>query len=276
MPIQVKYIQSGIFYDEFEFNTVYYEGTEKDWYLIYDDSYLIDYYSVYFFSECIHKGDSGLWRYDEEGEITIDDCPEHNELTKEPSCFEFGIRTYYCSCQGCDYSREEVEPTLEHTFENNICTACGSKNTIINEETMNDFVQNKTIEIMHFNYNKELGAFVSSNQVNYSDGRLIITAREKMSVYFDYTVSSQENGDYLIILHNGNEVIRASGEATDSFYVLLNEGDTVVINYSKDGKESDGSDRAYIKNLQFAVAPTEDEPENDGPINDERDDTEQQ
>ena len=276
MPIQVKYIQSGIFYDESAFNTVYYEGTEKDWYFIHDDSYLIDYYSVYFFSECIHKGDGGLWRYDEEGEITIDDCPEHNELTKEPTCFEFGIRTYYCSCQGCDYSREESEPTLEHTFENNICTACGSKNTLINEETMNDFVQNKTIEIMHFNYNKELGAFVSSNQVNYSDGRLIITAREKMSVYFDYTVSSQENGDYLIILHNGNEVIRASGEATDSFYALLNEGDTVVINYSKDGKESDGSDRAYIKNLQFAVAPTEDEPENDGPINDERDDTEQQ
>ncbi len=70
---------------------------------------------------------------------------------------------------------------------------------------------------------------------------------------FDWKVSSESNYDYFIATLNGEEVLRKSGEASGTYqYTFTSLGtNTLVLKYTKDGSQSNGSDLAMVYNLTF-------------------------
>ena len=71
-----------------------------------------------------------------------------------------------------------------------------------------------------------------------------------MEITFEYRVSSENGWDYFTILLNGTQVVNIAGETSyQSYTVTLNAGESLTLQYSKDGSVSSGDDCAYIKNL---------------------------
>lgn len=51
---------------------------------------------------------------------------EYQPAVTPPTCVDWGYTTYICAC-GYSYTDDYVEPTGEHTYENDICTVCGDR-----------------------------------------------------------------------------------------------------------------------------------------------------
>ena len=51
-------------------------------------------------------------------------CDEISEITKNETCYENGVRTYYCACSGCTYSRTEAIDSQGHQLEGDVCKRC--------------------------------------------------------------------------------------------------------------------------------------------------------
>ena len=68
---------------------------------------------------------------------------------------------------------------------------------------------------------------------------------------FDWLVSSESNYDWLAVTLNGSEIIKKSGEASDSYqYTFTSSGTyTMVVKYTKDGSVNGGSDYAKVYNI---------------------------
>ena len=102
-----------------------------------------------------------------------------------------------------------------------------------------------------FEWNGE--AWVSNNQ--YADGTSAIkTIYADRSGYISFyaSVSSELNYDYFIVYRNGVAVWSASGELADEFvYFYVNYGDVVQFEYAKDVSGHNGTDTAYIKDIQY-------------------------
>lgn len=77
------------------------------------------------------------------------------------------------------------------------------------------------------------------------------------NVSLKYLVSSEQNYDFLTILHNNKPVLRASGTGRSDFEDLtiqLADGtDRIAIVYGKDQSESAGDDKAYIDAVSVTV-----------------------
>ena len=68
---------------------------------------------------------------------------------------------------------------------------------------------------------------------------------------FDWAVSSETNYDWLTITLNGEQIVRQSGEASSNFTRTFDASGTytLVVTYSKDGSQSNGSDTGRIFNM---------------------------
>ena len=68
---------------------------------------------------------------------------------------------------------------------------------------------------------------------------------------FDWLVSSESNYDWLTVTLNGSEIIKKSGEASNSYqYTFTSSGTyTMVVKYTKDGSVNGGSDYAKVYNI---------------------------
>ena len=92
-----------------------------------------------------------------------------------------------------------------------------------------------------------------NNGINNSTSVYKITANSKVTVSFEYKVSSESNYDKLIIALNGIEKVNKSGTMSyESYTITLDAGDVLTFTYSKDGSQHSNDDNAYIKNLTYA------------------------
>ncbi|MBG0818248.1 hypothetical protein [Planomonospora sp. ID82291] len=72
---------------------------------------------------------------------------------------------------------------------------------------------------------------------------------------FMYSVSSEQNYDFLRVYIDGAEKIAVSGEVswTQSALFPVSPGSTITFNYSKDSSSSPGLDAAFIDDVTFIV-----------------------
>jgi len=77
-------------------------------------------------------------------------------------------------------------------------------------------------------------------------------------VSFEYKVSSEQDFDFLTISVNGSEVVNVSGEVDWTYKEVDVVGGDLSFSaiYSKDGSNSEGADKGYIRNLQITKSYT--------------------
>ena len=130
-------------------------------------------------------------------------------------------------------------------------------NTDADEATEYGFSPVKTGEnvILQSN-NKEKGSSIAAMK---------ITAKTAQKLSFSYKVSTEQNYDKFLILLNGTEEIKKSGEIDWTDYnIKLSTNDSVVLKYTKDYSGDRNDDTVYLKNFSaenlykftFTGAPT--------------------
>jgi len=150
---------------------------------------------------------------------------------QEPTCVDIGWYEYE-TCSRCDYTTYAKRPALGHRM------------SVPSVKITNDI--NYPFDIVN-------GVYSSTNKVDSSISVLTITALYDCSITVHYTVSSEQNFDQLIVVHNGNEIGNYSGEVYWSQMMLsLLTNDVVTISYSKDGSVATGTDTASFK-LDYVV-----------------------
>ena len=92
----------------------------------------------------------------------------------------------------------------------------------------------------------------STSSENYT-----FTALSGDMISFDWLVSSEAKCDYFVVVLNGAEVLRKSGEASGTYeYTFTSAGiNTLEVKYTKDKSYSDGFDCAMIYNLCIPLPP---------------------
>ena len=99
----------------------------------------------------------------------------------------------------------------------------------------------------------------------YSIAAMKITAKTAQKLSFSYKVSTEQNYDKFLILLNGTEEIKKSGEIDWTDYnIKLSANDSVVLKYTKDYSGDRNDDTVYLKNFSaenlykftFTGAPT--------------------
>ncbi len=70
---------------------------------------------------------------------------------------------------------------------------------------------------------------------------------------FNYYVDSESGFDFLIVKINGTEVVKASGNVSDSYSKAFTEAGnvTLYLSYTKDGSTSSGQDKASVTNISL-------------------------
>ena len=97
--------------------------------------------------------------------------------------------------------------------------------------------------------------FYSNNTSHNSSSSLTITAPCKVTISFNYSVSSENGWDYLNIYVNGSQVDTISGSISGKSYTCtLEQGQYIQFTYSKDSSNSVGSDRGTISNFTITSA----------------------
>lgn len=79
-----------------------------------------------------------------------------------------------------------------------------------------------------------------------SSGVGLVAKKDIVSFTFDWSVSSEQNCDKLIILLNGTTILEKSGEETGTWTGTLSENDELYFKYTKDSSAYSGDDTAYI------------------------------
>ena len=107
------------------------------------------------------------------------------------------------------------------------------------------------------NVTEETGDWISKN---HNDGSRssntwkILATAESTLLQFDWSVSSEENCDWLSIILDGIEIIRASGEQIGTYQTYVDEGlHILTATYSKDGWANGGYDQATVTNIHFGT-----------------------
>ena len=92
-------------------------------------------------------------------------------------------------------------------------------------------------------------SYTSTNHADSSVSTLKITANYNLTLSFNYSVSSENNYDKLLIEKNEDLLISASGEQSDVCVVNMNYGEHLLISYSKDASNSSFNDNIVISNI---------------------------
>ena len=223
---------------------VYYTGTKEQWEAISigsSNSRLTNATRRYY-SDCIYESDQ--WRYDADGNISTELTVGDWIVDVEPTCTTNGSKHMVCNVCGESVTLEI--PALGHNIgDDGTCTVCGEEMplyTITNDETY-AFVETD-------------GVLQSTNKAHSSSSSYVITANTKITITFEYNVSSESSYDKFYIYHNTTRKVEKSGTSNSytSYSITLNAGDTLTFKYTKDGSQSQGADCCYIKNLTITNA----------------------
>ena len=178
-------------------------------------------------------------------------CEESSEITADPTCFDSGVLTYTCKCDGCGFTRTDILPKLEHEISGGACKHCGYRLVEINGDNISKYTENGTITVDGFAYSKEADCFVSTNKDNNSSSEFRITAKGKMTVTIEIQASSEYLKDCLIVYCNGFPSGNVSGTNSDTITLDLFAGDVLIISYEKDFLGSDKDDCGYIRKIEI-------------------------
>ena len=179
----------------------------------------------------------------------------------KPACTETGWDAYE-TCTRCDYSTYQEKASVGHQY---------FKPIKLPEPVVNFVVENS--ELYPFEVNgKEIR---STNKDHHSTSTYTITAMRDFELKLQYRISSEKGFDYLIIAHNGVEIVKVSGNGNwTNLSIDMKNGDTVTITYAKDQNKSVNEDCAFVKflteestsTIYQLVVITEDQLENLQPI----------
>ena len=111
-------------------------------------------------------------------------------------------------------------------------------------------------DTVSFNQLHIVNSWTSSNHENSSVSKKSwqLYCREGSTISFDYSVSSESNCDWLTISLNDNQLVRVSGQVSESFsYNVEKAGNyTLTAQYSKDGSQNHNNDCGIISNIMVS------------------------
>lgn len=111
-------------------------------------------------------------------------------------------------------------------------------------------------DTVSFNQFHTVNSWTSSNHENNSVSKKSwqLYCREGSTISFDYSVSSESNCDWLTISLNDNQLVRVSGQVSESFsYKVEKAGNyTLTAQYSKDGSQNHNNDCGIISNIMVS------------------------
>lgn len=111
-------------------------------------------------------------------------------------------------------------------------------------------------DTVSFNQFHTVNSWTSSNHENSSVSKKSwqLYCREGSTISFDYSVSSESNCDWLTISLNDNQLVRVSGQVSESFsYKVEKAGNyTLTAQYSKDGSQNSYDDCGIISNIMVS------------------------
>ena len=177
--------------------------------------------------------------------LTVDDIvvpAAHDIINHEAhiSCTDISWNAYE-TCSRCSYSTY-VEIPVQAEFHKVMLI---SQNCVALNDAYNPFEISSD------------GILISTNKDHASSSTYTITAIGSFTLSLQYAVSSENNYDYLAIMHNGTQIVRVSGEYSwTNLSIDMSAGDVVTFTYSKDGSSSNGSDCAGIRLAQGTVDAT--------------------
>ncbi len=255
LPECIISIQNGAFADVSGLSVVYYEGTSEELGEVLNGQYLTGSYygdsaiTMYYRGQngCVH----GAQQWGEHGGVIFTTrCELVWAQTSAPTCTSQGEKIGVCGCPSCDYYETQSVPMLAHEFENGACIHCERVCEQLTQEKLQAMQEANVVSPLT-SFGVEGGTFFSQNKENNSKASFTVTATEKMTVIFTYSVSSERGYDKLIVSVNGEQRLDASGERTGTESYELAAGQTIEFSYTKDSSTQAGSDTAYIRNLYF-------------------------
>ena len=253
MPSEVTAIEQNAFYDCFALSNIYFAGTPEQWESVSDRGDYSFYCNIYYYDECVHMDSYMEWTYDESGKPTTEICTESSKLTREPTCYEAGVVTYYCDCDGCDYTREVYTDRTEHSFDGDKCKICGATSVQLSKEKIEEMKQSGHLEMHNFEYDEGSGVISSTNKEDSSVGHFILMAETDMTLSFIYGASSEYGADYITVWIGEVSYGRLSGQNEALVNVDLAKGEILTVSYEKDNSVSNNEDRGYIYDLVLIV-----------------------
>lgn len=242
VPETVIEIKSGFFDNIYNTFTVYYKGTEAEWYNRFSNIYSS--YTLYTYTECKHEY-GNTWRYDSYGQPTTDLGPHDTReyVAADSTCYNPGTLYYICNKCGTILETEEI-PMKTHTASNDgICIYCGDAMYSMSYSSPYTFDMN------------ESGRYVSNNGgVNDSSAEMTFTAHAEMDITIEYSVSSEADCDVFYIMYNGQIANEVSGYTeTLNVTLCLHANDTITFVYSKDEQGHSYDDNARIESILVRV-----------------------
>ena len=100
------------------------------------------------------------------------------------------------------------------------------------------------------------GTIISTNKAHNSSSTYTLTASRTFTLALKYMVSSENNWDWLTIMHNSTQVVRTSGNGSYQNLTLnLQTGDRVTFTYSKDSSSNYYEDCIKIQLVTPEIAP---------------------
>lgn len=114
-------------------------------------------------------------------------------------------------------------------------------------------VQNDTVS---FNQLHAVNSWTSSNHEGNTVSKMSwqLYCREGATISFDYSVSSESNCDWLTISLNDDQLVRVSGQVSESFSYKVEKAGyyTLTAQYSKDGSQNHNNDCGIISNIMVS------------------------
>ncbi|MCH5164818.1 MAG: leucine-rich repeat domain-containing protein [Clostridiales bacterium] len=229
---------------------IYFDGDVEDWRTVGGGSTL---YTVLYYSDCIHDGDSNHWRYDASNNPTRSNTQFAENawtVTEQPTCTKTGVRK--AECPHCKRTFEEDVAKLPHSFgSDEKCSMCGAKRVVVTSgtaEELSSFIQND--EKYPFEISAS-GEIKSTNKDDDSLSTFKVIADRAMTVSFTARASCELTHDKLIVSLKSTIILTLSGTQSQGLTLELAAGDILEFTYSKDVSLASNDDCIYINNLTF-------------------------
>lgn len=111
-------------------------------------------------------------------------------------------------------------------------------------------------DTVSFNQFHTVNSWTSSNHEDNSVSKKSwqLYCREGSTISFDYSVSSESNCDWLTISLNDDQLVRVSGQVSESFSYKVEKAGyyTLTAQYSKDGSQNHNNDCGIISNIMVS------------------------
>ena len=257
LPTNLISVRYNAFGGMITLNQLYYAGSTEEWYDVEDMSSCTYFYHFYVYESCIHVGGSAnytyeSWRYDENGQVTTELCPENESVIKEATCYQWGEMLYSCACKGCEFTRTESVMPIGHEFENGVCKNCKSKEVRVDGSSLGALIESGIITVDGFEYSEEKDGFKSQNIGYGTKATFTFTAQEEMTLSFTVEAFSQPYRDYIIITVGGVDYSACDGRNTSSYSGVLSKGDVVSVMFIMYGGDTAYEDCGVIKDIVMA------------------------